>query len=480
MARRILALDLGGHTLKAALIERTLGGCRVLGLFSRRRDAARPLGEQVRELCAAAPNLRGETVLSCLPGDAVTYRVLSFPFTRSRQLSQAVPFELESQLPLGLEEMVVDFQVLQPTADGVSVLAVAVPKLTLTEHLEALAGAGLDPVVVGLAPLAPLSLLNVAGVAMGGLVALLDIGEDRASVVLLHDGVPRGLRTLSVDMSHAGGFDAFMQELRWTLLALSGDEAVLPSRLFVCGGGARSTRLRDELAGTLGADIVPFQQLVLPPVPEQYREEQGMFATCLGLGLREALGVATSGINLRRGAFAHQGQRDVLHRDLRRLGWIAAGVVAAAGLTLTLEMYRLHSRYEALRQEIRRVFTTTLPDVQTIVSEKTQLQDAVATLQTRRRLGTGATGRSPLEVLRQFSAALPPQIRLDVDEWTFDESAVRLRGTTDSFDAAETIKTAAAGLGVFREIQLKDVKTVAGNKKVSFALQMLFGEEIRQ
>ncbi|MGH8006968.1 MAG: type II secretion system protein GspL [Candidatus Binatia bacterium] len=479
MARRILALDLGTHTLKAALIERTLGSCRVLGLFSRRRDSHRPLGEQVQELCAAAPSLRGDTVLSCLPGDAVTSRVLSFPFAHARQLGQAVPFELESQLPLGLEEMLVDFHVLKRTENGVEVLAVAVPRLTLIEHLDTLAAAGLDPVAVSLAPLAPLPLLGLAGIEMSGWVALLDVGENRTSVVLLHEGVLHGLRTLSVGMNHKGEFDALIQNLRWTLLALSGNEAVLPSRFLLCGGGARSARLKDELERLFDAEVSPCQRFVLAPVPEQYREEQGAFASCLGLGLREALGLGAPGINLRRGEFAHQGQREVLHREVTRLGWIAAGVVAAAGLAFALEMRRLNTRYEALRQEIRQVFTTTLPDVQSIVSEKAQLQDAVAALQNRRRLGTGTPAQSPLELLRQLSAAVPPQIRLDLDEWTFDGDAVRLRGTTDSFDAAETIKTATAGLGVFREVQIKDVKTVAGSKKVSFTLQMLFGQENR-
>jgi hypothetical protein len=89
---------------------------------------------------------------------------------------------------------------------------------------------------------------------------------------------------------------------------------------------------------------------------------------------------------------------------------------------------------------------------------------------------TGAAA-SPLEVLRQLSSALPEQISLDLEEWTLDEESARLRGTTTSFDAAETIKTAVTGLGMFREVQLKDVKTTAGGKKVSFALQMLFAQE---
>ena len=81
--------------------------------------------------------------------------------------------------------------------------------------------------------------------------------------------------------------------------------------------------------------------------------------------------------------------------------------------------------------------------------------------------------------LRQLSSGLPEQVSLDLDEWTVDEESARLRGTTTSFDAAETIKTTVAGMGMFREVQLQDVKTTAGGKKVSFALHMLFAQEQR-
>lgn len=470
MARRILSLDLGSHTLKAVLLERTLTDCRVLGLFRQRCDPRRSVAEQLRDFCQSH-DLYGDTVLSCLSGDAVLHRFLSLPFSRSRQLNDTVPFELESHIPLSLEEIIVDFHVVERSTAGVTVLAVAVPKATLTEHLTVLAAAGLDPVTVGLSSLAPLSLLQLAGIEKTGTIALLDIGDSRSSVALLRDGVLSGLRTLSVGLGRVSGFTLFLQELRWTLLALGPGTPLLPTRFLLCGGGAYMTQLREELGQALNAEIVPLPQVVVPALPEEYRHEQGTFAACLGLGLGDALRVTAPAINLRRGAFTHQGHRAALRRELTRLGWIAAGVAATAGLAFALEMYRLQARYEALRQEIRRVFTATLPEVQTIVSEKMQLQDAVSTLQNR-RLVRGTATTSPLELLRQLSAALPEQISLDLDEWTFEADTVRLRGTTSSFDAAETIKTVATGLGLFREVQLKDVKTTLGGKKVSFGLLM--------
>jgi hypothetical protein len=471
MARRILALDIGSYAIKAALIESTLRRCQVTHLIQHVREPARSLEEQLEEF-RTTHALQADTVLSCLPGDAVSVRFLDLPFTRARQLEQTVPFELSNQIPFDLDVVMVDFHVVRRTEQGTVALAVAVPTTTLTEHLTMLAAAGFDPVAVGLTTLAPLTLLPLAQADLSGVTALLDIGENRVSVVLLHQGVPQGLRTLSIGLSRAGGLLALLRALRWTLLAQGADTLTPIDRIFVCGGGSCISRLREELAQALSVEVIAFHELLVPSVPEPLQQEQGVYATCLGLGLHEALGSTIPTINLRRGALTHQGRREVTRKEAARLGWLAASVAAAAGITFALETHRLSTRYDSVRQEIRRVFTSTLPEVRTIVNEKAQLRDAVETLRSRQQLFQGSSSPSPLELLRQLSVALPDQVSLDLEEWTFDTDFIRLRGATSSFEAAEVIKTTAAGIGAFREVQLKDVKAVTGGKKVSFGLQL--------
>jgi type II secretion system protein L len=476
MARRILALDIGSHSLKAALIESTLRRCQVVGLFQRRRDTARPLAEQLAEF-RLEHALRADTVVSSLPGDAVSVRFLTLPFTRPRQLEQTVPLELNNHIPFDLDAVLVDFHAVRRVAEGTIVAAVATPKTILTEHVDSLTAAGFDPARIDVTPLAPLALLLLANTELSGVTVVLDIGAHHTDIVRLDDGMLQDFRTLSIGLNHAGGFPALLQALRWTLLAQGGETPVLPQRFFLCGGGSRVTRLREELAQAFTGDIVPLHELVIPSVPEPLRQEQGVYATCLGLGLREALGLTSPAVNLRQGAFLSQGRREAARKELSRLRWIAAGVAAAAAVAFALEMHGLNTRYDQSRQEIRRVFTTTLPEVHTIVSEKAQLREAVETLQSRQRLFQGPATISPLELLRQLSAALPEQTSLDLDEWIFDDGSIRVRGSTSSFDAAETIKTTASGLGIFRDVQLKDVKAAAGGKKVSFGLQLAFGKQ---
>ncbi|MBM4259186.1 MAG: hypothetical protein FJ147_25215 [Deltaproteobacteria bacterium] len=418
--------------------------------------------------------------MSCLPGNTASHRLLTLPFTQPHQINQAVPFELESQIPFGLDDVVVAGQSLQRIENGTRTLAVAVVKNTIAEHVDVLTAAGLDPAQIALGPLAPLALLPLADVDKHGLTALLDIGENSTSVVLLQEGTLIGLRTFTIGLSRPGGFAAFLQELGWTLLALIPEDSSLPEKIFLCGGGAYSPELSEEIQHALAVEIVPLQSLAIPAIPESQRPDQAVYATCLGMGLHEALRGTTPMVNLRQGEFVPQRHSEKFRRESRHLAWLAAGVAAAAGLALMLDIYRLTLRYQTLRQETRRVFVATLPDTQTIVNEKAQLADAVETLQKRQRLLRGASTGSPLDVLRHLSAVVPEQVALDLDTWTFDEDAIRLQGTTSSFESAEAIKTAVMSLGLFRDAQLKDVKTIAGSQKVAFGLQLFFQKDERQ
>ena len=129
---------------------------RLLGLWSQPRDPHQASAEQLRQFCTSH-QLQADTVLTCLPGDVVSHRFLTLPFSRASQISQTVPFELETQTPFDLEEMLFDFYVIESGPTGSRVLAVAVPKKTLSQHLEMCAAAGLDPAAVEIAPLAPVA-----------------------------------------------------------------------------------------------------------------------------------------------------------------------------------------------------------------------------------------------------------------------------------------------------------------------------------
>src|SRR5262249_18518016 len=163
MPQRILALELDAHELKAAVLETTFRDYRVAG-FYREPIAAdeQSLADKIRRFLKAH-GVDATTVLTSLPGELVTLRTFFLPFRDRKRLDQTVPFELETQVPFGLDEVVVDYHILHRDRAGCQVLAALVQRRDLEAHLKLLADAGLDPKVVDIAPLATLNVLRLVG-----------------------------------------------------------------------------------------------------------------------------------------------------------------------------------------------------------------------------------------------------------------------------------------------------------------------------
>ena len=450
---------------------------RLAGLYSTPYRPDQDLGAQLQAF-VARQGLGADAVVTCLPGDAsVSLRLLSLPFRRLGQLRRTVPFEVEGHLPFGLGEIVLDFTVVGRSGNDTTVLAAYAQRATLDRYLSALAAAGLDPRTVEVAALASLNAVRAALVEVAGARVMLDIGARRTCVALLQDGALRGVRILSAGTQTTDDFGAFAREVRWTLLAMGPQCASSPPRPVLCGGGARMPAFRAALGKELG-DPVSLGTLPISFVPALWRGQQDVFATALGLAARASARRRLGwGINLRQREFAPRPHGPAMKRETFHLASLAAlaGVLALAGTLI--EQHRLRSYEGALRAEIRRVFTSTLPEVSSIVDEKVQLEHAVGRLRRSLLRTTDGVLPSPLESLRLLSAALPRELSLDVDELSMDGEAIRIRGTTDSFEAAETVRKTASALFPGRDAQLKDVQTSPDGAGVDFRLIILFGAE---
>ena len=85
MPQRVLALDITDADIKAAVLETSFRDFRVAGFY---RDALSPANgtreEQLRRFLERH-SLAGDTVLTGLPGDRVTWRTFFLPFRDRKQ-----------------------------------------------------------------------------------------------------------------------------------------------------------------------------------------------------------------------------------------------------------------------------------------------------------------------------------------------------------------------------------------------------------
>ncbi len=497
MPQRVLALELDAHELKAAVVETSFRDYKVVGFYREPVVAADgTLAEQLRGFLQRH-ELEATTVVSSLPGDVVSWRTFFLPFRDRKRLDQTVPFELENQVPFGLDEVVVDYHVLYRDQSGCNVLAALVQRKDLEEHLQLLSEAGLDPKIVDLAPLATLNVLGLLGPELPETFVYIGGTVRRIVVALYRNRQLVGLRTIvNLPLVDAGQTDlaatgnghatvatsdvaAQIVDVRWTLLALNGAPLDEGLPCIVAGEGPHFEQLTQELAATSDVAVRRLDASPLRNVPQPLVDQLPSFACTLGLALREVTPNDAVGVNFRQGEFAYHRGQDELRRALWRTGALAALVIVLALTNTYMQYQQLTSRLTLIEGQIRNVFSRTLPDVQRVTDARSQLHAEVDAAQKRLTILAGlapANGATAIDVMRTIAGAVPDSVPVDVDEYVMEPEAVRIKAKTASFEAADSIKQQLINTHYFADVQVKDVKS-SPDGKVDFRLVLALGKE---
>jgi len=213
--------------------------------------------------------------------------------------------------------------------------------------------------------------------------------------------------------------------------------------------------------------------------PIALRGKQAAFATSLGLALRQTGDATPFGIDLRRGEFAYHREREALWRGLSRAALLASAAIVLMVVSFALDARQLEARRDAVRSEIRSIFTAALPGVRNIVNEKAQLQTEIAALEKQRRLYGGLAPSAPraIDCLRALTAAVPKDVPLDIDELSLDGETLRIRGSTKTYEGVEAVKRGLATRPEFRNVETKDVRASVDGQRVDFRLSLEVGTE---
>ncbi len=106
--RIVLGLDIGTYSVKIAELREGLRSVE----FLRFEELLIPPGAALEErestiqLFLEQKKVSREFVVGALPSDRVTQRHLRFPFSGAKKVAQAIPFEIEEDLPFAIESTI--------------------------------------------------------------------------------------------------------------------------------------------------------------------------------------------------------------------------------------------------------------------------------------------------------------------------------------------------------------------------------------
>lgn len=134
----------------------------------------------VKEACGE--KIKTKHVVISLPEEKAFLQVIQLPLMKEEEIKKAVYFEAENYIPLPVEKVYLDSQIISRDAktNKLNVLIVAMPKTIIDSYIRSLRGAELEPLALEIEPIAIARALVKDNTASQVLI-LVDLGENRTS-----------------------------------------------------------------------------------------------------------------------------------------------------------------------------------------------------------------------------------------------------------------------------------------------------------
>jgi type II secretory pathway component PulL len=162
----------------------------------------------------------------------------------------------------------------------------------------------------------------------------------------------------------------------------------------------------------------------------------------------------------------------VSRSSLRWGGLVLVSLLVAWLLSSWLNVLALGKRERFLASEMRRVFTTSFPQVTRIVDE---VKQARGLLDSRKAQSGGVNLSSSvplLDVMELISAAIPKDINFQVVNLFWERGRVEIDGRTDSFKTVNSIQEALSKAKGFPEVTISNAKTRSDGQDVEFKITL--------
>lgn len=482
MKSKTWGLDIGTTAIKAVEVTRTLRGPRVTNygvIPLNRKEKEDSRAEIIRRLREVLSKLegRGEDWVYLFPSSRTMIHRIPLPFRDRKKNQQVVKFEVEPFLPFPADQVVVDFYSAEKDEAGKEALVFAARKGNLGESLSMLKEAGLDPERVVPEALALFWLIRGLGKASEGPGALLDLGQEKATLILWQGKRMKLARSIPMsggvpNAAANPNLAPLAEEVKRTFLSAgygTGGQSV--EKVYLTGGGLLAPGVDRSLSQSLGTPVSILDLgEAAGEVPQEHRPS-------LGAALGAAWGEPSADwVNLRREEFAPLQKAQRARGRLKVLISYAVilGILGVASFLLNL--YLQERKFRDLKAQIRKEFSQALPDVKKVVNElqqmKARVQEEKAKLGS---LGGGPGGGSPLEVLREFSLMVDPGTKVRVTELLVDPESIEVNGEADSFDAVNQLKARLDRSGNFKDVQLKTARASSLENVIEFKFQMKQG-----
>ena len=210
---RLVGLDIGSSALKAGEIMVTKKGFSLknFGMISIAPGAIEEgnindpenVADSIRQLFKAN-NIKGKNVAVSIGGYSVIVKKIDVQTATEEQLQETIHLEAEQYIPFDISEVNIDYQILGETEDDsnqMSVILVAAKKEMISEYINLVQMAGLNPCIIDVDAFALQNIFEANYDLTDENVVLIDIGANKTSLNILQSHSSVFMRDVSMGCS---------------------------------------------------------------------------------------------------------------------------------------------------------------------------------------------------------------------------------------------------------------------------------------
>lgn len=484
--QKVIGLDIGSYSIKAVEIVNTFKSYEISDFYEKvipynpelASDLAIPAA---MEQLFAENNLKADRIITAMPGQYVSSRILPFNFADPRKIEIAISAEIEDKVPFNLDEMIIDHQILGTMKGKTIALIVMTRKSFLKSFLDHLLRINIDPKLIDVDSLAFYNLYPFLNIEAGSCTAMVDIGHEKTSVCIVRDGLLRSFRSINLggkylteflardlevsfpeaeavkhrvsrvfcendDRSFLTGDDliiaerlslaanALVKELGRTLYSFKTWEKEPISKIILSGGTSRIQNFQRYLQDQLDIPVVAndLSQGSLK-ISQNLDNVMAILPQSAAIGIRAVSSVKKhSQINLRSGEFANvQNYEEVMKATAIAFKTIAIAL-ALLIMTYSVQYYYYKKQIDSLQQNYRTEFLKIFPEFKKKYSSQTvqfskmrndaksQLNQEIESLRKATdEFNEKNSGSAALLALQAVSQAIPKELKVDITQFQF-------------------------------------------------------------
>lgn len=203
-----------------------------------------------------------------VPASRTYTRTINLPSLKDDEIADAVRLEAEQYIPIPLDELYLDYQVIDRTEKGLELLAVAAPKKLIDSHIQLAAILGLEPIGFDTSILAAARLFQRQDDHNEIPAVLVDFGS-MSTDITVHD------KTVIVTSTIPRGGDIFTESIA-AALGISHEEAHIVKTKYGIGKSKKQPVIVNALRPSIDQLAKEIQRMI------RYHEERSLSKEKIG------------------------------------------------------------------------------------------------------------------------------------------------------------------------------------------------------